>query len=402
MRKARKYENEIYDQIKNILLKLKTLTVEEIMLFDFAAMDWNIDDWEYNDIQGKPVFRSIQETTMENVNGKMERLGSEYRIISDKDCYSEFEKACWYYLSGCKTNWKNKFGIKTVEYDYDVSLTSMLIYKLLFKYLPMEMVIERYHFNIFQMVQGDLVYRGDTMNSFNTPVIEFIRRYGDKKGKPLVCIINQTLRSIHKGKFMVSNRKNYLRWYDFILDNIDYFRKQLPVEIETYSKWNHKIGNYLPVPFKAGNGKINSSRGMSATKDYWDLALNAIYKWYKEKDECAICRLVGKMNLEFCKRWLDNFVDKEGKPSWKIFIMQNFLEDFVEDNYGKPTPLWKEHFNRGVEPKTKNEFIEFFSEASKRIERRSRKMAEALHQMLQEWNDEELERQIKKMIKLHE
>lgn len=108
--------------------------------------------------------------------------------------------------------------------------------------------------------------------------------------------------------------------------------------LEDFISVYHTIGNFMPVP-KGCNGP----RGEGVTKDFWDLALKIIYEYYLGINN-NIVKIVGEDKTEDYRKWLNKF--GKGQKGWKNFIKTNFLEPFVESNYGKPLELWHGHFAR--------------------------------------------------------
>ncbi|MBR5480067.1 MAG: hypothetical protein IKU84_07795 [Clostridia bacterium] len=106
--------------------------------------------------------------------------------------------------------------------------------------------------------------------------------------------------------------------------------------LEEFLSVYHTIGNFMPIP-----KGCNKPRGEGATKDFWDLALKIIYEYYYLGIN-NIVKIVGKGKVKDYKEWLDKFgKEQEG---WKNFIKRNYLEPFVESDYGKPIELWDGHF----------------------------------------------------------
>lgn len=108
-----------------------------------------------------------------------------------------------------------------------------------------------------------------------------------------------------------------------------------------FIKYNHTLGNFIPVPFESGGGSFNVSR-YKPTNDFWDLTLYYIYCWYKKNED--LYKLLGKnsKNVERCIEWLKAF------GSWDEFVERNFLQPFVLElkpnqdgsKYGIPKLLW--------------------------------------------------------------
>lgn len=151
----------------------------------------------------------------------------------------------------------------------------------------------------------------------------------------------------------------------------------------------YTLGNFIPVPpgFNA--------RGTSKIEDYWDLTLLAIYNWFMEQNESnesnENIRLIDvvktQKNKEACEKWLKCF------NNWDDFVEKNYLQAFVKSNesnngnkYGMPKELWDGHFGGDVLP-TKNDkkddISQFFTNASKWITERGKKMVEELKKRIE-------------------
>ena len=305
----------------------------------------------------KPVLGSLKKMTSTEIMEYDPFFGLNSK--DEETIVSPLEKACNYYLS-------------EKSFDYDVCLFNTVIYGVVFPYVTEKRKIDEYCKNKFQWKSDEelYAYKGDTMNSFNTPIIEFIRLFGDEHISPKVCELN--LSGKNRGKFKVcESKREYNGWYDFILDNRKYFEEKIvPLNAMRYIKNCHSIGNYIPVPFDIPRGEFNRPRGLGSTKDFWDLCMYNIYKWYKEKDSEYLKNIVGKEeNINLCIRWLNNEF-----PTWEKFVKENYLEPFCNSEL-IPIEFWKDHFTGNIMPTYINEFLQFFDNASLAIEKRSEKMA---------------------------
>ena len=160
-------------------------------------------------------------------------------------------------------------------------------------------------------------------------------------------------------------------------------RKTYP-DLESFIKSYHTIGNYCPVPVGC-----NGPRGKGPTKDYWDLALLAIYKYYMGNGEANISEMLQKKEAETKRylKWLDSF------GSWDEFVKANYMQAFVGDpdpkkdqEFGCPKELWDGHFAGKVLPEVndkQNQFEEFFSNAAAWISARGKQMVEELREKVQ-------------------
>ncbi len=150
-----------------------------------------------------------------------------------------------------------------------------------------------------------------------------------------------------------------------------------------FLKYAYTIGNFIPCP-------VGCNRpATSATKDYWDLTLYYIYCWYYDTPKCRDCHLeklfwgvrYQDQHIENYRAWLKAFADKDGNPSWDVFIEANFLQDYTEWNtrpYGRPKEFWDGHFDGQVLPQTKEQIEAFFTRATECIQARSARMVDAL------------------------
>ena len=157
----------------------------------------------------------------------------------------------------------------------------------------------------------------------------------------------------------------------------------------SFFKSSYTLGNFIPAP------AVFQKRGFSPSKDYWDLALAAIYNYYLSNDTvgkdtvCTFIRpepyslewlLRGEKNAEKCKPWLNCF------ETWDNFVEQNFMQPFtVTENgsYGPPVPLWDDHFLKGGLPQNEDEFQQFFTNATQRILARGEMIAKKVKETIE-------------------
>lgn len=105
----------------------------------------------------------------------------------------------------------------------------------------------------------------------------------------------------------------------------------------------HTIGNYVPVP-----EGFNLPRSNAGKKDFWDLTLMYIHKYYmsdniEEKKTIVKCQLLNnhkKSNPTNVILWLSRY--GEGKKGWEEFIRFNFFHDYVDEDY-EVVPFWEGH-----------------------------------------------------------
>lgn len=233
--------------------------------------------------------------------------------------------------------WKKKSP--SIKFDPDVSLYAIYIYcKIILAKWNTEIFFqkgEKYKYEISKiMYKGKKVefkLRGDTMNSWKTT------------------------------------------WEEFSDLNIN----PVPLYVTEFMDAVYTMGNFIPVPFiSEKEGEFNFPRG-NRNKDYWDLALFFIYKWYSDREDNNLKCIVGDdKNVNLCKRWLNLF------ETWNNFVTENFMQPFVRklgnDQYGAPYELWDHHFTGEVLPKEKRQFEQFFVNARVRILERGELIAQAL------------------------
>lgn len=139
----------------------------------------------------------------------------------------------------------------------------------------------------------------------------------------------------------------------------------------------HTLGNYLPVCC----GFNIARSGYYGTHDYFDLTLTKIKEYYDARaaqngftdflksSEAKIMQLLHcEREVVSCYNWLNSF------DGWRDFIQKNFLQDFV-DASNQPILLCKGH---SWEYPQVQDFDEFFKNSWQIIEKRSRRMIEAL------------------------
>ena len=220
------------------------------------------------------------ETTNENVELKLKALLPNTNINNEK---SVLKDICNYKISGKSLKDKygkkivNKYKMAIIQFDYDVSLRNIIIYALAFDYvIKKDSYINMYKFNLFEIVQKDnpkYKFRGDTMNSYSTTMHKYLNKIKD---------------------FDISKYDDFgdARWEAAILDNYDVFIKSIPKSALKFIELNHKLGNFIPMMF-INDCSLNVGR-YSATKDYWDLTLLYIYKWYRTDDINFITLFINK------------------------------------------------------------------------------------------------------------
>lgn len=348
---------ELKAEAIKILNSLKEESLDELINHDNA-----IDAIDFYDVEK----RTIMETTNENVELKLKALLSNTNINNEK---SALKDICNYKISGKSLKDKNgkkitnKYKMATIQFDYDTSLRNILIYALAFDYvIKKDSYINMYKFNFFEIVQKDnqkYKFRGDTMNSYSTTMHRYLSKIKN---------------------FDISKYNDFgdARWEAAILDNYDFFVQKISKSALKFIELNHKLGNFIPMMF-INDCSLNVGR-YSATKDYWDLTLLCIYKWYRTNDDNFLLKLFTNGEVaRNAKLWLsDNF------KSWEDFVVKNYMKAFIDlNNDWKPKELWKGHFSGALLPRFLSfrkelEFEQFFTNVSNWEFQRSKEIAKAI------------------------
>ena len=207
-----------------------------------------------------------------------------------------------------------------------------------------------------------LVVKSDTMNSAQTTLNQTMERVGIRTG----CSPRGNASTKRLIQFYAQEGDNLSNEFETIAG--------LSAFLSSY----HTLGNFIPTPF-------NSER-TARTKDYWDLTLRRIYKWYCAKseedknDELHNLLLDKEQVVEKSKQWLLAF------GTWDNFVELNYLQDFVNVNdnktYGAPKELWGDHFSKALLPENEEDITQFYINASKWIFDRGTRMIAALKEKL--------------------
>lgn len=126
-------------------------------------------------------------------------------------------------------------------------------------------------------------------------------------------------------------------------------------ELSQFLALYHTIGNYSPIP-----EGFNTPRSNFGKKDFWDITLMCIQKYYlttdtEEKKTIVSRDLLNNHTKSKPKKvieWLEYFGD--GKEGWKRYVEMNLLQDFVNENF-EVIPFWDNHNINNLElPNNKN------------------------------------------------
>lgn len=396
-------QNYLSEKILNILLTLRDQSVEEIANYDIK------DEWD----------------TVGTAHCKAQHRG----IRIPRDSSDPWIKKCCHYIN-------------CLDGDCDVALRSVVIYWLAFlknfgkadgwKIERQDNAFEKYQ---LRKDGEEMLLRGDTMNSYVTPVVG--TRYPtdgllrcfliNKHDEYMIAegILKSKSNKEFADKYQEFKRNNigdkYV-WSAYILDKYEKFierfedtlvKNEIPKEaVYEYVHVNDTLGNFIPVPKSFNAPRYNS------TKDFWDLTLWGIYKFFNEKGDLSdiISETKSKEEGEedncnegaigCCQEWLKNSFGEPGKDngSWDNFVKQNFMQDFVNQegsHYGKPKELWMGHFGGSVilgGDERCAQYTEFFTNASALIHARSIRIAMTVKNVLDGKNHEDLTALANKMV----
>lgn len=180
------------------------------------------------------------------------------------------------------------------------------------------------------------IIHGDTMNSIPTTLSWYTRYCYDKNYNYYGAVLNE------------GEKNGFVNYEGSLSQALEiYCREQeffIPAEkncLIDFIKYNHTLGNFIPVPFESGGGSFNVSR-YKPTNDFWDLTLYYIYCWYEKNEDLDKLLEKNSKNVERCIKWLRVF------GSWDQFVERNFLQPFVLElkpnqdgsKYGIPKLLW--------------------------------------------------------------
>ena len=143
-------------------------------------------------------------------------------------------------------------------------------------------------------------------------------------------------------------------------------------EAKEFLKSCHMFGNYMCIPGNAYQGQsFNKSRSYSGKWDTVDTLIAKIYGYYQYGDTSYLESIFTKKKNELTDetiKWLAGF------ENWKDFVDTNALQSFLDGTSLIPISLKTGNIIKIDEiktydpiPKTYDEFLQFFSEVSKRI-----------------------------------
>lgn len=279
-----------------------------------------------------------------------------------------------YYLHE-KSVWRRYFLYKNDLGAEDPDSKSLLLQKLYRELWPgVEdkdyMVLDSYSLDTYAGEATEKLRSvcGDTMNSVTTTLNSFPSECGNSL-KKMTC--HYLLLGADDSKF--ERDLTYELWGEFRETGDEAIITDM---IHNFLKAWHTIGNFIPVPLGFNRGRYQT------TRDYWDLTLLAIYRWYQGEDN-AIKNLITDRSRDASNnavnntiKWLSDF-QRDGKPSWQVFVEENYMQSFVEkdrDTFGMPKELWPGHFSSEVLPCQIDELELFFTNVTQWIRERSDRM----------------------------
>ena len=355
-------------------MEYKIQRVLETLMSEEALETFDVREYE--------LGRLLDDTEISKRNLKGD---TRERLEQDKENYACCDNLILKTAIGKK--WAKTFG-----YDYDASLFSSIVYQMTM--LPSGVIVPLSASNEYKINSGGEAYRGDTMNSWQTTLDEFIRIWGRDASRQNSGYINDrrlvlnTGRGPHHGKWRIPQDDPASDWVELLSDPDSYNQEHpFPSCITEFLKVVYTVGNFIPIPLK---GDFNRKRAkVNFAEDYWDLTLLAVYRYYTRGDnredwtelfqEASVCR------------WLSGYGD--GQEGWNQFVERNFQQDFVNQEgsgYGQPKELWRGHFSGGGKPKEKEQFRAFFTNASAWIQARGVRIAIAVKKTLEGQNLREL------------
>ncbi len=136
----------------------------------------------------------------------------------------------------------------------------------------------------------------------------------------------------------------------------------------------HRIGNLTLWP--AG---CNGPRGRGEVRDYWDLTLWYIYRWYQD-GAAEHLEKIAPQRMGALATWLSVF------QGWDDFVEKNYMQDYTAGPgrpYGRPKPFWEGHFTPGHAcPESMGQIEAYFTNAAGCIRARSARMVGKLRRIL--------------------
>lgn len=155
--------------------------------------------------------------------------------------------------------------------------------------------------------------------------------------------------------------------------------KSVVPELEKFLCLYHTIGNYSPIP-----DGFNVPRSSGGQKDFWDLTLMFIRKYYlqdnkKEKNKIVTEELLNNhkySKLEKVIAWLDFYGN--GESGWKRFVEFNFFQDYVNGD-NEVIPFWEGHNENNLQiPTNPQDLKKALNNICDLIEKRGRKIVDTI------------------------
>lgn len=226
---------------------------------------------------------------------------------------------------------------------------------------------ETYLKNCLRTEDSNLVY-SDTMTSAQTLLNHFYKEVGSSKEgldwkkyakeHPKSRCSEVALRNIYQE--VLNGSKDYPVFCKYFLDDNSLVCKFL--------KCYHTIGNYIPVP-----KYFNISRSNMGLHDRFDLTLIKIKEYYDYNTNQEVLKellhIKGNEKEEIIEtqKWLDGF------GSWKTFITENYLQDYVDTN-DKDYPIKEEFEANWDSPLDNFDYLGYFSKVTDLILKRGERI----------------------------
>ena len=325
--------------LESIFDFLRNHTVEEIARFDIK------DVW----------LEEIKEHTEKKMK---QYISSTYEIGN----LTPLKKMCCY-----------KISAETLGIDCDVSLFSMVIFRLGFPISGMDLKLQSNTSYKYELTGLDFTCVGDTMNSYATVTRNYIR--SNYKNNSIYALDGKHF------KLEYSNVSKNNPFEAVILDHYEDIDPILPKYIKEFLEVVHTIGNMIPIP----KGCFNAPRNQK-THDYWDITLDGMYK-ENFKDIIGVTpnsKISKEENIVLCQRWFSNY------KNWQDFVEKTFMSPFLTNDL-KPILFCTKEMgkNRRLVP-IKEEYEKFYQIVTNAIIRRGHLIARKVKNIVTSYSNEAL------------
>ncbi len=202
--------------------------------------------------------------------------------------------------------------------------------------------------NEYKINSGGEAYRGDTMNSWQTTLDEFIRIWGRDASRHNSGYINDrrlllnTGRGPHHGKWRIPQDDPASDWVELLSDP-DSYNQRNTRSVLYYRIFEGCVYRWKFYSHSSERGLQQEESEGQFCRRLLGFCASAVYRYYTRGDnredwtelfqEASVCR------------WLSGYGD--GQEGWNQFVERNFQQDFVNQEgsgYGQPKELWRGHF----------------------------------------------------------